>query len=717
MNSATVSRSILLLVSGLPLVLALVISGCSFQSSPAPSAWTPPRGGPTNDPYLWLEAVSSAEALAWAAEQNAASTYELTNSPSFEPLRQRLLAIYDSRERIPFVTKLGPHLYNFWRDDQHIRGIFRRTSLAEYRKPQPTWETVLDLDQLADDENENWVWKGFSPLHPDYDRCLVSLSRGGADATVLREFDLENRRFVADGFTLPEGKSTVAWRNRDTLYVGADFGPGSLTRSGYPRIIKEWQRGTPLARATPLFEGRASDVAVGAAVIHDRGHTYEVIQQAVSFYANETFLRRQDQWVRIDKPADAEVSTFDDQLLLTLRSDWTVNGRSYPAGALLASPLEDYLDGQRRLAVLFQPGDRKSLAGVSGTRHHLILNELEEVRNRLYQLTPKAGQWHRQALEAPGLGTVSAWGVEPEHSDDYWLTVTDFLTPSTLYHGEINGPSPDPIKSLPAFFHTHGLRIQQFEAWSHDGTRVPYFQVAPERLKHHGRNPTLLEGYGGFEVPLLSSYDPTTGAAWLENGHVYVLANIRGGGEFGPRWHQAALQANRQRAYNDFIAIAEDLVRRRVTSPKHLGIVGGSNGGLLMGNMLVQRPDLFGAIVCQVPLLDMRRYHRLLAGASWMEEYGNPDDPRDWLFLRRYSPYHNLRPDVAYPRTLFTTSTRDDRVHPAHARKMVARMRAQGHDVLYYENIEGGHGGAANNPQRAFMEALAFAFLQKELTR
>jgi prolyl oligopeptidase len=668
-----------------------------------------------DDPYLWLEEVTGERALAWAREQNAVSTKELEASPEFEPIRQRLLAILDSKERIPYVQKRGRYLYNFWRDARNVRGLFRRTTLEEYRKAEPNWETVLDLDKLADAEKENWVWKGYSALYPKYDRCLIFLSRGGADATVTREFDLTTKEFVADGFSLAEAKSRVSWRDRDSLYVATDFGPGSLTSSGYPRIVKEWKRGTALAAAKTVFEGKAEDVGVGAYVIHDRGHTYEVIGRSITFYTDETHVRRGDQWVKLDKPADAEVSTFGEYLLLTLRTPWAVGGKTYPAGALLAAEFEAYMKGGRDLPVLFEPTDRKSLDSATGTRNYLIVNELDNVRNRLYLLRRENGQWHRDPLPAASLGTVSAWGLDPDESDEYFLSEADFLTPSSLYLGNIGRDDRDKLKSLPAFFKAEGLEIGQFEAKSKDGTRVPYFQVSRKGLKLDGQNPTLLYGYGGFEASMRPHYDAATGASWLERGGVYVLANIRGGGEFGPQWHQAALKQNRQRAYDDFIAVAEDLITRRVTSSKHLGIEGGSNGGLLMGVMLTQRPDLFKAVVCSVPLLDMKRYNKLLAGASWMGEYGNPDLPEDWAFLSKYSPYHNVAKGKKYPRVLFTTSTRDDRVHPGHARKMVAMMKAQGHDVLYYENIEGGHGGAANNQQRAYMDALAYAFLLKEL--
>lgn len=668
-----------------------------------------------DDPYLWLEEVTAEKAIEWVKQQNAVSTKELEATPYFETTRARLLSILDSKERIPFVSKRGDWYYNFWRDEKHVRGLLRRTTLQEYRKQEPKWETVLDLDELASQEKENWVWKGYDVLYPTYDRCLLMLSRGGADATVIREFDLKKREFVKDGFYLPEAKSDVAWRDRDRLYVGTDFGPGSLTDSGYPRIVKEWKRGTPLASAKTWFEGKKEDVSVGAGVSHDHGIRYEFIHRGVTFFTSETLVRRGNEYVRIEKPDDASVGTFKDQMIIRLRSEWKVDGKIYPAGALLACNFEDYLKGKRDMHLLFEPGPRKSLAGSSDTKNFLLLNELDNVKNKIYVHELKKGKWTRKPFDAPNFGTVGISGIDSDESDDYFLTVTDFLTPSSLYYGTVGKAGREKLKSLPEFFNADGLQISQHEAVSKDGVRVPYFQVSRKSVKLNGSNPTLLYGYGGFEISMLPSYSAGTGAAWLERGGVYVLANIRGGGEFGPTWHEAARKANRQRAYDDFIAIAEDLVARKVTSPQRLGIQGGSNGGLLMGVMLTQRPDLFKAVVCQVPLLDMRRFNQLLAGASWMAEYGNPDEPDQWAYIKKYSPYQNVSKDKKYPRVLFTTSTRDDRVHPGHARKMVARMKEQGHDVLYYENIEGGHGGAANNKQSAYMSSLAFSFLIKEL--
>jgi prolyl oligopeptidase len=694
---------------------AMAVGGVATLSLVQPGSLNAAGVAASEDPYLWLEDVSGEKALNWVRQQNATSQKELESLPDFEPMQKRLLDILDSKEKIPYVSKHGAWYYNFWRDEKYVRGLWRRTTLAEFKKAQPAWETVLDLDQLASDEKENWVWKGYEVLYPKYDRCLISLSRGGSDATVVREFDLKTKTFVTNGFYLPEAKSRVTWRNRNTVYVGTDFGPGSLTSSGYPRIVKEWKRGEPLADAKMVFEGKTNDVSVDAGVGHDHGRTYEFIVRSPTFFTDETYVLQGRDWVRIDKPDDAQASTFDDQLLLRLRSDWAVSGKTFPAGALLAENLKDYLKGVRNMSVLFTPTDRKSLQGMSATLNYIILNELDNVRGRVTVLRRVRGNWVSNTLPVPDIGSVSVSGIDADESDDYFLSFSDFLTPSTLSYGTVGGKTPEKLKSLPAFFNAAGLEVTQHEAVSKDGTKIPYFQVSRKGLVLNGNNPTLLYGYGGFQISMVPDYRGGVGAAWLERGGVYVVANIRGGGEFGPKWHEAARKQNRQRAYDDFAAVAEDLQARKVTSPRHLGIQGGSNGGLLMGAMFTERPDLFKAVVCQVPLLDMRRFNHLLAGASWMDEYGDPDKPEEWAWISKYSPYQNVSKDKQYPRVLFMTSTKDDRVHPGHARKMFARMQEQGHDSLYYENIEGGHGAAANNKQAAHMSALAYTFLFKEL--
>ncbi|MBD8530102.1 MULTISPECIES: prolyl oligopeptidase family protein [unclassified Massilia] len=674
-------------------------------------------GSAAPDPYAWLEDVGGARPLDWVRARNAVSEAAL-GGPAHDALRARLQGILDAKERIPYVGRHGDYLYNFWRDAAHERGIWRRTTLDEYRKDAPRWDTVIDLDALARSEGDNWVWAGVRYLEPHGTRCLVSLSRGGGDADVVREFDLDARAFVAGGFALPEAKSSVAWIDHDTLFVATDFGPGSMTASGYPRIVKEWKRGTPLQDARLVFEAGFDDLSASARKDLTPGFEREFVTRQIGFYSSELFLREAqfpNKLRKIDKPDDANAYAVRDQLLVELRSDWTVGARTWPQGSLLAIDVDRFLRGERDFEALFTPTATSSLDGVAATRSALLLTVLDKVKNRLVELRREHGAWARREVATPGIGTLGVSVLDEIDSDDYFLTVTDFLTPTTLYLGRVGSDERDRLKAMPAWFDPAPYTVSQFEAKSKDGTLVPYFVVMGRNAKLDGTNPTLLYGYGGFEVSLKPAYSGMIGAGWLEGGGVYVLANIRGGGEFGPRWHQAALKERRQKAFDDFLAVARDLIRRQVSSPRHLGIMGGSNGGLLVGAALTQRPDLFNAVVCQVPLLDMRRYHTLLAGASWMGEYGDPDDPAQWEFIGKYSPYHNVFKDKHYPAVLFTTSTRDDRVHPGHARKMAALMEAQGHAVLYWENTEGGHAGAANNTQQARMWALTYSFLRRQL--
>lgn len=697
----------------LPLALALLVASITFVMAPIATA-----AEPADDPHLWLEEVAGERPLAWVRERNEECRQALAAGEGFATLEQRILSILDSKERIPAVTKIGAHYYNFWRDAANPKGLWRRTTLEQYRTTEPDWETVIDVDALAAAEGENWVWHGATVLEPEDRLCLVSLSRGGADADVVREFDLEAKAFVEGGFALPEAKSRVAWRDQASLFVATDTGPGSLTASGYPRMVREWARGTPLEAAPLVYEGRPDDVSVSAFRDPTPGFERDFVQRQITFWTNELFLRRGEKLVRIDKPDDANAAVHREWLLIELRSPWTVGATTHPAGALLAANFAAFLEGDRTFHRLFEPAERTSLVAWAGTRHHLLLTTLDNVRSRVAVLTFADGTWRHEPLAGvPEFGTASATPVDELASDDYWLVTSSPVQPSTLALGSAATPAaaPESLKHTPAFFDASNVTVAQFEAVSKDGTRIPYFQIGRVRSATSGPTPTLLYGYGGFEIPLVPGYNPVVGAAWLERGHAYVIANIRGGGEFGPRWHQAALKENRPRAYEDFAAVAEDLVTRGVTSPTRLGIMGGSNGGLLVGNMYARRPDLFGAVVCQVPLLDMRRYTKLLAGASWVGEFGDPDKPEEWTFIRRFSPYHNVVRNQAYPSLLLTTSTRDDRVHPGHARKMAARLIELGKPVLSYENIEGGHGGAADNRQKAFMDALAWTFLTREL--
>lgn len=706
------------------LVTVALAAACAAPANSTPPLQPPvaappvvaPPSSVVEDPYLWLEDVMADRALGWARERNATTKAELEATAGFATTRDRIRAILDSKDKIPFVTKLGRYYYNLWTDADHKKGMLRRTTLAEYRKPAPAWEVVLDVDALSAHENVSWVFKDNSCLFPTYDRCLISLSPGGGDSLVVREFDVVKKAFVSDGFTVPEAKSFVSWKDRDTLYVATDFGPGTVTKSGYPRTIREWKRGTKLSEAVQIFEGQDSDVSVNVVRSHD-GKVRDLITRRPSFFTSETFLRSGDSLIKIDTPLDARVTTWHDQLLVALRSPWVIGDTTWPKGALLAIGLDDFLTGKRSFTMLFEPAPTRALAGHAGFASAVVVNELDDVKSKLWVWTMVANKWQRTAFDQrPSIGTLSISPVDPyARSDDYWLTTTDFLTPSTLSTGRLTAGAPVQLKQTPAFFDAKGFTVTQHFTSSADGTRIPYFQIAREAIALDGNNPTVLYGYGGFEIAQTPRYSPVSGAVWQERGGVYVVANIRGGGEYGPAWHQAGLRENRQRVYEDFIAVAEHLIARKVTSPGKLGIVGGSNGGLLTGVMLTQRPDLFGAVVSAVPLLDMKRYHKLLAGASWMEEYGDPEQPAQWASIKQYSPYHNVVRGKRYPPVLFTSSTRDDRVHPGHARKMVARMLEQGHHVLYYENIEGGHGGAADNEQAAFMQALQWTFFAKQL--
>jgi prolyl oligopeptidase len=711
-----------------------VASGCAPAVSPAegpvgagsgptPGAATTgtlPRPAPlpphdAADPYLWLEEVEGERAMQWVTTRNERTLAELQASPHYTPIFERTRAILDSRDRIAFPSILGDRLYNFWQDAQNPRGVWRRTSWESYLSGSPQWETVIDVDALARAEGVPWSYAGATCLEPEYRRCLVRLSRGGADAVEVREFDMQTRQFLPDGFRLPEAKQSVAWVDQNTLMVASDFGAGSMTASGYARIAKRWTRGTPLSAAQTLFEAPQDDMGVWVGTFRTAERVFNVVMHRENFYRGSTHLLEGGRLVRLDLPLDADPALVRDRLIVYLRSPWDVAGRSYPGGSLIDIGFADFVGGGRGFEVLLQPTERQTVNGVSATRDYLLVSMLDNVRGELRRYVRRDGRWTYETVPAPAMGNIGVAATSP-YSNRYFFTYSGFTQPATLYLAEEGGQVRQ-VRSMPAMFDAAGLTVEQHEVASRDGTRIPYFVVRREGTRLDGSNPTLLYAYGGFEVSMTPSYAAVTGAAWLERGGVYVLANIRGGGEFGPEWHRSALLENRQLAYDDFLAVAEDLVRRRITTPRHLGIMGGSNGGLLVGAALTQRPDLFNAVVIQVPLLDMRRYHTLLAGASWMAEYGDPDDPAQWEFIGRYSPYQNVRPGMNYPRVLFTTTTRDDRVHPGHARKMAARMEELGYPVLYFENTEGGHGAGVTSEQRARMQAVTFAYLWEQLGR
>lgn len=678
------------------------------MQNPPPS----PTTRVTDDPYLWLEDVEGDDPLAWVRAHNRRTEAELGDQPGFTELENALVTILDSDDKIPFARKVGDAYYNFWQDSTHVRGVWRRTTWDSYVGDEPVWETVLDLDALAEQEGVPWVWHGASFLRPERVRCLIALSRGGSDADVTREFDVETLAFVKGGFDRPEAKGDLGWIDIDHVYVSTDFGPNSMTESGYPRVAKEWARGTPIEDASVVFEGKPSDIYVAAYHDDTPGFERDFVVRAPFYFSTELFVREGERLTKVDVPDSANKSVRREWLLVRPREEWVLDEASYPPGSLLAARLDEFLAGHRELTVLFSPDEHSSLQSWSWTRNRLVLNVLVDVKSRLTVLTPAVGDWSAtEFVGAPELGTVDVSAVDGDESDDVWVITTDFLHPTTLAHATLGG-EPHVLKTMPSFFDGSNHLIEQRFTTSDDGTRVPYFVVRPKDLPFDGTTPTLLYGYGGFEVAQVPAYSGLTGRSWLEPGGVYAVANIRGGGEYGPSWHLAGFRENRHLVYEDFAAVARDLVASGITSPQHLAASGGSNGGLLVGNMLTTYPDLFAALAIQVPLLDMRRYTKLLAGASWVEEYGDPDDPEDWEFLQRYSPYHRFDPDRDYPPTLIWTTTRDDRVHPGHARKMVALMEASGKDVRYFENVEGGHGAGATNEQIAHVWALHFTFLR-----
>jgi prolyl oligopeptidase len=665
------------------------------------------------DPHLWLEGVDDPKALAWVEAHNQPTLAELQKHPAYDSIYKRVLGVITTRDRIPYVSTMAGHYYNFWTDGEHPRGIWRRTTPASYSTATPAWETVIDVDALAKAEKENWAWKGSNCLEPEFRRCFVYLSRGGADATEVREFDLQTRQFVKDGFFLPQAKSGITWLDQDNVYVSTDFGPGSMTNSGYARIVKHWKRGTPLSAARTVYEGKPEDVSVFGSILRVNGKRLPMVGVSPRFFETVRYLVKGDSLVHIDVPNRASVYTINSQIVVRPRSDWQVGGQTIKPGTMVSMDFDEFMRGARTFKTLVSPTASQSIQGVSSTENLLLVSMTDNVRGELHRYEFVNGVWQGARVPAPDMSSISVVEAD-DYSDRYFFTVTSFTQPTTLFVADGKG-LPQPIKQLPSLFNEKGLITEQFMATSKDGTRVPYFVVRRENLQLNGNNPTLIYGYGGFEVTYTPNYSGTLGSAWLERGGVYVLAGIRGGGEFGPNWHQTAMKENRQRAYDDFYAVAEDLIARGITTPRHLGIMGGSNGGLLTGVAMTQRPELYNAVVIQVPLLDMRRYNKLLAGASWMAEYGDPDKPEEWAYISKYSPYQNLKAGVKYPRALITTTTRDDRVHPGHARKMGAQLEALGHPFYYFENTEGGHGSGVTPEQQAKMQAVTYAYLVKQL--
>lgn len=673
----------------------------------------------TDDPYLWLEEIESPRSLEFAKAENQKTFEALQNDPNYKKIEAELRKIAYAEDRIPWGYPMNGMYYNFWRDEKNARGLWRRTTLKEYKKDKPKWEIIINLDELALAEKENWVWKGANCLPPEYTQCLLSFSRGGKDARVIREFDLKTKSFVKDGFIIPEAKSRVTWIHKNALYVGTDNGPGSLTDSGYPRTIKYLERGQKLSDAPIMFEVDQKSQSTKAYIEFTPEKNYQFFTQQFSFYQQENWYFENGVKTLLPLPKDADFyGYFNGYILFITKSELVTPHKTFKSGSLLALPFDQINDKTlAKVELIFGPSEKNFLQTIATTKNHIILELIDNIQGKIVKVTfVSPNNWKLENIPL-GKNGVVAIGSTEYNKDDISVSYTDFISPYSSYIGNINSKKIvlKKIKTSPERFSSKNIVSEQKFSKSKDGTMIPYFIIYNKNIKLDGTNPTLLYGYGGFESSMQPFYLGGIGKLWLEKGGVFVLSNIRGGGEFGPAWHQAAVKENRQVVFDDFISIATDLIKNKVTSPAYLGIQGGSNGGLLVAGTFIQRPDLFNAVLCEVPLLDMFRYHTLLAGASWMDEYGNPDDPKMREVISKYSPYQNVKAGVKYPEVFIFTSTKDDRVHPGHARKMVAKMRAQGHPLYYYENIEGGHGGVANIEQGILKGALEFTYLWRKL--
>lgn len=667
------------------------------------------------DNYLWLEEVDAPKSLEFVNNQNKLTIDKLSKEKDYQSIYDKSLEIYNSSERIAYPSIQGKYVYNFWKDKDHERGIWRRCLLEDYTNGKLNWETLLDIDALSKKDNIKWVYKGSSGLYPDYNRFLIELSNGGGDAVVVKEFDAEKKQFIENGFFIDESKGSASYLDANTLIVSSNFGEGTMTTSGYPRQVKLFKRGTALKDAQLIYEGQTTDVAAWCGLMRDGDQSYIMITRSISFFASQKLMWENNKIISLDLPEDCSVNgILKNQLIVELKSDWKVADKTFKSGSVVSLNFKELINGKKEVQLITEPDEFSSISEIATTKNFLQINVLTNVTSQLYLYAFTNGKWSSQKVKAPDYGTIGLISTD-EFTDRYFFRYENFVTPSTLYSADAGTNTFKAIKSLPAYFDASKYDVKQFKAKSKDGTMVPYFMVASKELKYDGTNPTLVYAYGGFEVSSQPFYASKYGIAWLDKGGVFVLANIRGGGEFGPKWHQGGLKEKRQNVFNDLYAVSEDVIAKKVTTSKHLGVMGGSNGGLLVGVAFTQRPDLYNAVVCAVPLLDMQRYNKLLAGASWMGEYGNPDVPAEWEYIKQYSPYQNLKPGMSYPEVFFTTSTRDDRVHPGHARKMVAKMNELGYKTYYYENTEGGHAGSSTNDQSAKANAMIFSYLLMKL--
>ncbi|WP_024512874.1 prolyl oligopeptidase family serine peptidase [Bradyrhizobium sp. ARR65] len=692
----------------------------TYLISPA-TPKTLPAGTEAVDPYIWLEEIEGPRALAWARAENDKTLGVLQSDSRYQRLNEEALKILQANDRIPYVSFGRRGLENFWQDEKQVRGVWQRTTIESYWTQSPRWDTILDLDALAALEKKNWVFEGADCLPPEERLCLLALSDGGKDAHVVREFDADAKAFVTTGFDLPEGKQNVSWVDRDTILISRDWGEGTMTPAGYPFVVKELKRAQSLVEAREVFRGARTDVQVLPFVLSDnegKVHATGALR-AISTFEREYVLFGPKEPIKLNLPKKASiVGIASGRLLVTLKEEWTPpsGGIPFASGSIISYDLAEWKQDPlgARPSLVFKPGSRQAVSGLDTTRNLLFLTILDNVQSKAFVYKYDQGAWQATPVQLPENASVGLSSASNE-TDEVMFTVSSFLEPASLWYFDAVTERLAKMKSSPPRFNASGHLVEQFEATSRDGTRVPYFLVRPRTARFDGSIPTLLYGYGGFQVPLLPSYAGLTGRLWLEHGNAYVIANLRGGGEFGPRWHEAAQGATKQRTWDDFIAVAEDLIRRKITSPRRLGVVGGSQGGLLVGTAITQRPDLFNAAIAQVPLFDMVRFTRLAAGASWIGEYGDPAIPEQREWLETYSPYQKLVSGKTYPAPFILTSTNDDRVHPAHGRKAAARLAELGQPYFYYENIDGGHSAAANLIESARQVALEYTYMFRRL--
>jgi prolyl oligopeptidase len=675
---------------------------------------------PPDDKWLWLEEVDGTNALAWVNGQNLRTAANYKSKPEFEELHKQALETLNSGSRIPSLDQRGKWLYNLWRDEQHPRGIYRRTTLEEFRKAEPSWDTVLDIDSLSQKENKPYVLHSVNCLEPEYRHCLVSLAPGGTDAVEVREFDMEKLAFVTDGFFIPLSKSSSSWQDENTLFLGPDTGGDSITKSGYPRIVKIWKRGTRLEEAQKIYEGSAKSVSSSAYRIRSEQGNVDLVTEGTSFWTQLRFQWIDGKLQKLNLPDTAVIEGgFQGKLVISLKEDWSTSGKTFVNGSVILADSADLRSAAGHIELLMAPTPEESIDDVSVTKRTILIKTLYDVRGRLYQFDSKG---KRNAVPLPDNGALNVETFD-DQSGNFFVRFESFITPPTLYYVLSDELKPQKIKSQEPTFDGSKFEVNQFWTNSKDRTKVPYFVVMKKGTPLNGKSPTHIFSYGGFRNSLTPSYSGSYeqlsgayGKLWLERGGVFVLANIRGGGEFGESWHKAALRENHVKSFEDFEAIVQDLFTRKITSPEHLGIEGRSNGGLLVMALMIRHPEYYGAIICGSPLVDMLRYNKLLAGASWMAEYGDPDVPSDWKFIETYSPYQLMRKDQKYPPVFFYASTRDDRVHPGHARKAVAKMLELGYNnTFYFENTEGGHGASSTNEQLAYRLALAYTHLWEHL--